>query len=551
MEIHDVYNQIEKEYKRFVELIKQNNESIDVINESSKLSLIINEIYNSTKENITQEERQKLGNFVNEKYREIDRLVREHTNLKRKEREKEKIDELFNLAFKNRLSFKRNVMLKESIDNNISEILKNNIEYFKQKFSNLKWAGKIILDQSNLYFGIEEKNSLEILNLYRFFDKNFILTESMVAYYYYHNSLNTSFNDFQGLLPEELKLFENYLKKEYIKQGKVLIGKEQTSFLEKLNNDELKEYLNKLKSDINSRNINRLLISNIKYFNNSDIEKELYEEIIKNIPNLYSDDLYDLIYNLGKENKSLLIENKEKIFEYLKNNFAKTNIDSISILNLLEENEIEGAKEFVGNNKTLLVRQITHNAKYNGEIDENYLESETYLIEKLIDELLEYQNIDFSHIKYLDKGLMFHVYQLGDYVLKLGKGKITHNCANSKDVLQPFIRNQFGDIYIEVAPLLQTRNLDPLEIEKIRQSLTEQKISYTDLGDNQFGRLEKPVKIPKMKNERLYPHQNEALDFSGQEVGNGYITEEMYEVGKYYVIDSDLLSQEETEYRTR
>ena len=91
--------------------------------------------------------------------------------------------------------------------------------------------------------------------------------------------------------------------------------------------------------------------------------------------------------------------------------------------------------------------------------------------------------------------MLFSAYKLGEYVLKIGSHKLVSNCANTEEILQPFIRNQFGRVYIEVLPFLRTKNLDLAKIEKVRENLIRKKIDSSDLGDNNFGVLEHPVKF--------------------------------------------------------
>ncbi len=537
---------IRQEIDRFTKAFEATilNVNIDAVYLVSKRNLL--KMYEEHKEQLTHVDYERL----NEGLRQLDSIHRQMEALQLKKRVEDKINKIVSYSTKIRFSLKRKEKLLNYLNANDlklseDEIL-DHIELFKDSFSNCKWVGNYFLQFNRLFTLInDERNRKKIIELCRFFNRKFVFDDYKISVYYHLYGDVLKPIDFPELSKKEIKRFEFYRKNEIICRGLIPDSKDIKSFLQSLNLVEKKRYFNVIKNNWLNYSLDQLqsLLMTIDDWEEKDFIDEFYNRVFIFPEKGTEYYLITVISILSKKNRDVLLKHQQELFDYLSTNLGYSKKFMLNLLTVLKNENIEGVEEFMMNHQEALIFQMVSSVYQAIDSKWDFSEVEPFLVKKVIDELLEFQNLKFSAIRFIGSGLNFSCYQLGAYVLKIGSHKMVSNCANTEEILQPFIRNQFGRVYIEVLPVLKTKDLDLAEIEKVRENLVRKNISSSDLGDNNFGVLEHPVQVFKMRNGLLLPHQNTALDFSGREVGSGYLTSDLYNVNQYYILDSDCMWQ--------
>ncbi len=163
-----------------------------------------------------------------------------------------------------------------------------------------------------------------------------------------------------------------------------------------------------------------------------------------------------------------------------------------------------------------------------------YLES----LEMILDEVLHVQNLTINDIKYLKAGSYSDVYQIGDFVLKVGSKRNKLEIPSHKNVLRPIFRRYLSeiDMMVEIVPkVLMIDKSDWKACQTLFYLFYEDGNIMDDIHPQNIGRY-RSVKDKYFKD--LYI-SNGSIGFLGENY------EEPKE-GEYVLIDSDYLEYKET-----
>jgi len=543
---------VKEELERFFKEIEASLLTVDIDHLYLEVTNNLKEMYYKNSVILNDCDKKRFYCCFQEGCNQLDSIYKQMISLQFKKRIGDKINRIVSYSKKISFSFKRKEKLLKYLKCNdlklSSDEILTCIEFFKNSFSGCKWVGNYFLQQNHIFAYInDEKNRKEIIELCKFFNRKFVFDDFNISIYYRICGDVLLPVDFPELSLKEIKRFESYRKKEILQKGLILYQKDMKFFLQSLNIEEKRSYFNIIKNKWLNYSLDQLqtLLMTIGDWKEREFIDEFYNMIFGFSEKWTEYFLILVIRVLSKQNRAVLLEHQQEIINYLNESLKYSKKFIFHLLTVLKNEKIDGIEEFMVNNKDALIFQMVSSVYHAEDSKLDFSEVEPFLVKKIIEELLDFQNLNFSNLQFIGSGLLFSAYKLGEYVLKIGSHKLVSNCANTEEILQPFIRNQFGRVYIEVLPFLRTKNLDLAKIEKVRENLIRKKIDSSDLGDNNFGVLEHPVKVFKMRNDLSLAHQNVALDFSGREVGKGYLTEDLYEVGKYYILDSDLMWQHE------
>lgn len=180
-----------------------------------------------------------------------------------------------------------------------------------------------------------------------------------------------------------------------------------------------------------------------------------------------------------------------------------------------------------------------------------------YGIGNVILELLKAQNISFDeyehNLTFIGLGSSSVVFQIDEYIFKMGHFRFNEKIPNHKRVLQPLIRCSFKfpgcPIYIEVQNLVDRnwyKNMSQQEsseiVDKIYNELENSGINWWDNKSRNIGKLLKPNKANLIMgytyaNGKWLPDERIENSFLGI-VGNN---NEILPAGEYVILDTDSL----------
>lgn len=426
----------------------------------------------------------------------------------------------------------------------INEFILDNSDFFINLSKKNGWLKTTILDKYNLLEKINNENYKQIIDIYIKCDKDFRIDDKVA------NALCLIDGIFQyeNLTPDEIKKIENQYNQVMIKNGFFFPSKLKT-FYEKLDDIKKEEFVlnlkNKIKEPIQSgenlfmyfESINDIFksISMLESNYQNDILNTIYTELTRLNNQTNFGTMFTLLLNISNISPEFIKAHKDLFLSYLEPKNTSNDLYG-NYITILKNLNIANVNDNLKNNKHEYVKYAVSDAlKVDIKDIENY-STELFAVEEIINELLSFQKMEFNGLTCIGEGLSFKVYQVGDYVLKLGKDNSTY--VNHPDILQPLIRGKYGKICIEVQPKIKTTNLDMKKVDEIIENLKKDGYNYYDLGDNQFGYIDKPINLFKMKNGQNLPHLNQNLNFIGNEVGQGELTEDFYKTGKYYIVDT-------------
>lgn len=478
------------------------------------------------------------------------------------------LDEFEFLVKKYRFSFFRKIKIQKYISKNlklndsyktdsdsyincetgVSKIILKEPDFFINLSKKNSWLGTTILDSVGLFYAINGDNYEEILEIYKKCNPKFTINSREASKICFINGIQ----NYSGWNPEELETIQEAYNIKMMSEG-FNHPECLPSFLKSLNAADKVKFKENYKNIIHQEIVTlgpSTLISSIEF-----LEKTMQVELLEEVLNILqkSHETYslgiidDFLVRLYNASPTLIEKHKDFFLPYVDVNVQHSSAMTYwDIIDILKESGIKEVNEdLIGNRKSYIERMVAialdidvkNIGEYSSEVD---------IVESIINELLSFQNMECMETKCIGVGLTFNVYEMGDYVLKLGDAMNDMVFMNDPSVLQPLIRGFFGRIFIEVQPKIRTSKLDFSKIEQIRRNLKKNGIIYDDLGENQFGVIDKPVQIFRMKNGQPLPHLNQNLGFFGNEVGNGELTEDMYQVGQYYILDTGcLLGREE------
>lgn len=248
-------------------------------------------------------------------------------------------------------------------------------------------------------------------------------------------------------------------------------------------------------------------LDNKKYFNDN------LEILLGNIPNEY-------IFFLSTKNKieKDLVKNRDRFFK-------EKNQEILN--NFLTENK----KEYI---EFLFFRSDKEKTKE----EENLIE----LVVKLIEEILNHENLEYKDIKYIGGGAFSEIIKIGTKIIKVGKKRHNYQIPYDKSILQPIIRVDLSkisniDTTIEVMENVDTNFFISKEEQyQFYVSLRERGIIFADIKAQNLGIL--------LKDNKVHWNKKISLDNVNKGIKNTY-EEEVLKKGELVILDTDYLYTEE------
>ena len=265
----------------------------------------------------------------------------------------------------------------------------------------------------------------------------------------------------------------------------------------------------------------------LKYIDDNKImlnNNELLETLKEDFAYKYLNDYLDIFIN----NSASLLDLK-KLFE--KYSFYNDKLELL--LQKMDSNP-----NLIGNE---IINKVVSLDKIKGDIIVDF-------INIIIKELLEYGNLDYHNIRYLNEGAFSTAYQIGDKVLKMGIRRETFNLRNCKYFLQPLYRAEIMDkdnvdflFTIEITEYVDTTNIGYENTYQMYKKLRDEGFVWTDCKEANIGRL--------LKDNKVYFDGIDKVDNNS----TGYINdnEEVLKAGELVVIDNDYVFEEEEFFKNR
>lgn len=179
------------------------------------------------------------------------------------------------------------------------------------------------------------------------------------------------------------------------------------------------------------------------------------------------------------------------------------------------------------------ILEILFSHEYMKDRKENpYLES----LEMVLDEVLQVQNLTINDIKYLTHGCFSDIYQIGDFVLKLGDRRHILKIPSHRNVLRPIFRRYLEEIHlmVEIAPkAFALGERDSKASQILFDFFYKDKIIFGDLQPANVGKYHSIID----KYFKGIYISNESIGF----LGDSY---DEPEEDEYVLIDSDHLEYE-------
>lgn len=167
-----------------------------------------------------------------------------------------------------------------------------------------------------------------------------------------------------------------------------------------------------------------------------------------------------------------------------------------------------------------------------------------FVIEKLIQEILDSEKLDFIDIDYLRSGSYSRVFGIGSKVLKVGRERKTYNIPYDKRILQPLIRINLGDLSLNDSGVIEVVEKVDTDIAVcyddlyfIYKELRDRGIVWTDIKHNNVGRL---LKDNKRYWDKPLGGDMQALGY----IDEGLLNDDVLKAGEFVIIDSDYIYYE-------
>lgn len=242
-----------------------------------------------------------------------------------------------------------------------------------------------------------------------------------------------------------------------------------------------------------------------------------------------------LIYDACCNEKFLDIYNN---VDYVVLNFDEL----ISYIDLFKKNDEVYNKltEYINKHQYIYLRNIL---KSSLNINTKRIEEEKIMpyFNEIIKEVLKYENVNCSDIKLIGEGGSSRVYQIGNKILKLGRGRLGFKIKNNKRFLRPLLREKVNSVfagtlfYIEITEKVETGNITYEDAYQVYKELRDEGLVWIDCYPSNIGRLEKSNKV--YFDNQIDPVSS-AINY------NGDIDDELGQ-GELVILDNELIFSEE------
>lgn len=269
---------------------------------------------------------------------------------------------------------------------------------------------------------------------------------------------------------------------------------------------------------------------------NNIIEKDklynLIENTILNKCKYINYELIDYLYNM--EFKYIVINNFEKIIIKSYNLFE--------LRKIVKNNQVllNKINKYIDNNPDNLIYEMIING-FESSLEQIKEEKIFYTIKFIIDEIRDYEQVNYSDIEYISNGAYSFVYSIGSKVIKIGKDRERFVIDNNKRFLKPILRTKIPNIenngilgIIEVTEKVNTDNITEEIAYKIYKELRDLGYIWADCRPKNIGRL---IRKNKIYFNDLNPFK-EAINYKTD------ISKEL-NANNYVILDNDYIYKEE------
>lgn len=303
-----------------------------------------------------------------------------------------------------------------------------------------------------------------------------------------------------------------------------------------------------------NKNSNKLLNEDMYVFFESEFDKKFYSNffnflIENNI--IEKNKLYDLIeyiilnkceyvdcelvkYLYDMEFKYIIINNFEKII-------LKTN-SLFELRDIVKNNKtlLHKINNYINNNPNKLIYEMITNG-FEVTLEEIKQEKIFNTVKFIIDEIKDYEQLNYSDIEYLNNGAYSFVYSIGSKVIKIGKEREKFVIDNNKRFLKPILRTRIPNInndgvlgIIEITEKVNVDNISENTAYNIYKELRELGYIWADCRPENIGRLIK-------KNKIYFNELNPAKESINYKTDNA----KELNTNNYVILDNDYIYTEE------
>lgn len=225
--------------------------------------------------------------------------------------------------------------------------------------------------------------------------------------------------------------------------------------------------------------------------NRSDLNN-LLEYIIKNKSKYINYEFID--YLLNSKYKNVVVNNFERILD---NCYYLLDLKKIIKVKSL----LERYNSYINNKPDNIIYEILVKG-FNLNLEEIKNEKIFDTIKLIIDELLNYQNLNYSDIYFIGYGAYNFVVSIGSKVLKLGQKREMFKIDNNKRFLKPILRTQINKLNseeilgcLEITEKVSTKNITEKDVYILYKELRDKGYIWIDCKKDNVGRLLKDNKI--------------------------------------------------------
>ena len=235
------------------------------------------------------------------------------------------------------------------------------------------------------------------------------------------------------------------------------------------------------------------IIHYVEFCSKDNYVNNLIDSLIKNTNKIFDYEFIEYLFN--SKYKNIFINNFNKI---LNNNYCLAEIKTL----INDESDlINQYNDFVNNNPSNLIYGMLING-FHSSLKE-VKEEQIYLtIKTIIDEVKQYENVNYSDIEYIGYGSVSTVYSIGNKVLKLGNERDNFVMENNKRFLKPILRTNIDKIngkvilgFVEIVEKVNTEGINETHVYKLYKELKEYGYMWFDPRISNVGRLLRKNKI--------------------------------------------------------
>lgn len=272
-----------------------------------------------------------------------------------------------------------------------------------------------------------------------------------------------------------------------------------------------------------------IFLESNKIINETDLNN-LLEYIINNKVKYIN---YEFVeYLLNSKYKNIVINNFETILD---NCYYLLDLKEI----IKDKTLLERYNNYINKKPDNVIYEILIKG-FNLDLNEIKNEKIYDTIKQIIDELLNYEKLNYSDINFIGYGAYSFVVSIGSKVLKLGQKREVFKMDNNRRFLKPILRTEINKINseevlgcVEITEKVSTKNITKNDIYVVYKELRDKGYIWADCRKDNVGRLLKDNKI-------YFNDLNPTLSAINYNTNN----EEELSHGELVIIDNDYIYSE-------